>query len=79
MLIILLGILLAILPLVMTTAFPHLVIVSIYSGLGFLLALGWAVFVIFIMARRQRILEWRQKRKAAKLAKSGQKSRPNLY
>jgi len=69
MLLIFLGLLLAILPLVMTTAFPHLMVVSIYSSLVFLAALAWAVLVITIIARRQRIADWRHARKARKSSK----------
>ena len=66
MLLILLGLLLAILPLIMTTAFPHLVVVSVYSGLVFLAALAWAILVITIIARRQRIKDWRAARRMRK-------------
>jgi len=69
MLLILLGLILAILPLIMTTAFPHLMVVSIYSSLIFLAALAWAVLVITIIARRQRIADWRAARKLRKQAK----------
>ena len=74
MLLILLGLLVAILPLVMTTAFPHLMVVSIYSSLVFLAALAWAVLVITIIARRQRIADWRMARKQRKEAKKATKS-----
>ena len=66
MLLILLGLLLAILPLVLTTALPHLVVVSIYAGLAHVLALAWAVLIITIIVRRHRIAEWRQARNMAK-------------
>lgn len=66
MLLILLSLLLAILPLVLTTAFVHLLVVSIYIGLAHLLALAWAIFFLTMIARRQRIHEWRQARKMAK-------------
>ncbi|MFA6179170.1 MAG: hypothetical protein ACXWT7_11500 [Methylophilaceae bacterium] len=69
MLLIFFGLLLAILPLVMTTAFPHLMVVSIYSSLVFLAALAWAVLVITIIARRQRIADWRATRRLRKHAK----------
>ena len=69
MLLIFLGLLLAILPLVMTTAFPHLMVVSIYSSLVFLAGLAWAVLVLTIIARRQRIADWRAARKLRKQAK----------
>jgi len=69
MLLILLGLILAILPLVMTTAFPHLMVVSIYSSLVFLAALAWAILVLTIIARRQRIADWRVARKLRKQAK----------
>jgi len=69
MLLILLGLILAILPLVMTTAFPHLMVVSIYSSLVFLAALAWAVLVLTVIARRQRIADWRTARKLRKQAK----------
>jgi len=62
MLLILLGLVLALLPIVLTSAFPHLVVVSIYAGLIPWLALGWAVFIIVILLRRKRIAEWRQNR-----------------
>lgn len=69
MLLILLGLVLALLPLILTTAFPHLVVISIYAGLLPWLALAWAVFVITIILRRHRISEWRTKRKLNKLRK----------
>jgi len=69
MLLILLGLILAILPLVMTTAFPHLMVVSIYSSVVFLAALAWAVLVLTIIARRQRIADWRMARRLRKEAK----------
>ncbi len=73
MLLILLGLLLASLPLILSSAFPHLMIISIYSGLGFLLATGWAVLIVTIIARRQRIKEWREARKLKKLQKRSAK------
>ena len=63
MILILLGLLLALLPLVLTTAFPHLLLVSIYAGLAHVLALAWAILIITIILRRRRIAEWRQARK----------------
>lgn len=69
MLLVLLGLLLAILPLVMTTAFPHLVVVSVYSGLVLLGALAWAILVITIIARRQRIKDWRAARRMRRQSK----------
>lgn len=68
MILIFLGVLLALLPLVLTTAFPHLVVVSIYAGLAHLLALAWAVLILTIIARRQRIADWRAARKRNKKA-----------
>ena len=69
MLIILLGLILALLPIILTTAFPHLVVISVYAGVLPWLALGWAIFVITIIMRRQRIAEWRDKRKLNKKKK----------
>lgn len=69
MLLILLGLILALLPLILTTAFPHLVVISIYAGLLPWLAFTWAVLVITIILRRHRISEWRAKRKLKKLRK----------
>ena len=66
MLLILLALLLAVLPLVLTTAFAHLLVVSIYIGLAHLLALAWAVIILTVIARRQRVREWRQSRKMVK-------------
>lgn len=63
MILIFLGLLLALLPLLLTTAFPHLVVVSIYAGLAHVLALAWAVLILTIIARRQRIADWRAARK----------------
>lgn len=77
MLLIFLGLVLAILPLILTTAFPHLMIVSIYSSLAFLAALAWAVLIITIIARRQRIADWRMARKQRKEAKKAAKSVTN--
>lgn len=66
MILIFLGLLLAVLPLVLTTSFPHLLVVSIYAGLAHVLALAWAVLVLTIIARRQRIADWRATRKSRK-------------
>jgi hypothetical protein len=63
MLIILLGLILALLPFILTTAFPHLIVISIYAGTLPWLAIGWGALVMTIIMRRQRILEWREKRK----------------
>lgn len=63
MILIFFGLLLALLPLVLTTAFPHLVVVSIYAGLAHVLALVWAILTLTIIARRQRIADWRASRK----------------
>ena len=70
MLLILLGLILALLPVILTTAFPHLIVISIYAGTLPWLALGWAALVITIIMRRQRIAEWREKRKINKENKS---------
>jgi len=59
MLLILLLLLLASLPLIFTTAFPHLMLVSIYAGLAHVLALVWVTLLLTIAARRQRAAEWR--------------------
>lgn len=66
MLIILLGLILALLPLILTTAYPHLVVISIYAGMLPWLAIGWAAIVMTVVMRRQRIAEWREKRKRTK-------------
>ncbi len=66
MLLILLGLLLALLPLMLTTALPQLMIVSIYAGLAHLLALAWAMMVITAIVRRHRIAAWRESRKFSK-------------
>lgn len=63
MLIILLGLILALLPFILTTAFPHLIVISIYAGTLPWLAIGWAALVMTIIMRRQRISEWRERRK----------------
>lgn len=63
MLLVLLGLLLAVLPLVLTSAFPHLLVISIYAGLAHVLALVWAFLILVIIVRRHRIAEWRQSRK----------------
>ena len=70
MLLILLGMILALLPLILTTAYPHLVVISIYAGTLPWLAIGWAILVITIIMRRQRIAEWREKRKIMKKIKT---------
>jgi hypothetical protein len=70
MLLILLGMILALLPLILTTAYPHLVVISIYAGTLPWLAIGWAILVITIIMRRQRIAEWREKRKLNKKIKT---------
>jgi hypothetical protein len=70
MLLILLGMILALLPLILTTAYPHLVVISIYAGTLPWLAIGWAILVITIIMRRQRIAEWREKRKLKKKIKT---------
>ncbi len=69
MLLILLGLILALLPLILTTAFPHLIVISIYAGLIPWIAITWAVIVVTIILRRQRIAEWRENRKLKKMAK----------
>ncbi len=69
MLLILLGLILALLPLILTTAFPHLMVISIYAGLVPWIAITWAVIVVTIILRRQRIAEWRENRKLKKMAK----------
>lgn len=66
MLLILLGLILALLPVILTSAFPHLVVVSVYAGILPWLALGWAMLIITIMLRRKRIAEWRRNRKLKK-------------
>lgn len=63
MLLILLGLLLALLPLVFTSALPQLMLVSIYAGLAHVLALAWLVMLITVIARRHRITQWRLARK----------------
>jgi hypothetical protein len=50
----------------LTTAFPHLLVISIYAGLAHVLALAWAVLILTIIARRQRIADWRASRKRNK-------------
>lgn len=69
MLLILLGIILALLPIILTTAFPHLIVISIYAGILPWLAIAWAVIIIIILLRRQRIAEWRKNRALKKKAK----------
>ena len=59
MVLILLVLLLALLPLLLTTALPQLMIVSIYAGLAHLAALAWAMMIISILVRRHRIAQWR--------------------
>jgi hypothetical protein len=66
MLIVLFLIILALLPLALTQAFPHLLMVSIYAGIFPWFAIAWAVFWITITLRRKRIREWREKRKERK-------------
>jgi ABC-type bacteriocin/lantibiotic exporter with double-glycine peptidase domain len=70
MLLILLGLILALLPVILTTAFSHLIVISIYAGTLPWLALGWAILVMTIIMRRQRIAEWREKRKLNKKKKT---------
>jgi hypothetical protein len=70
MLLILLGLILALLPVILTTAFPHLIVISIYAGTLPWLALGWAILVMTVIMRRQRIAEWREKRKLTKKNKT---------
>ena len=69
MLLILLGLILALLPIILTTAFPHLFVISIYAGILPWLAIAWAVIIIIILLRRQRIAEWRKNRALKKKAK----------
>ncbi|MEN9724969.1 MAG: hypothetical protein RLZZ98_478 [Pseudomonadota bacterium] len=73
MLLILLGLILAVLPIILTSAFPHLVMVSIYAGIIPWLAFGWAILIITILLRRKRIAEWRQNRRLKKQVKRGRK------
>jgi ABC-type bacteriocin/lantibiotic exporter with double-glycine peptidase domain len=70
MLLILLGLILALLPVILTTAFPHLIVISIYAGTLPWLVLGWAILVMTVIMRRQRIAEWREKRKLNKKNKT---------
>lgn len=72
MLLVLLGLILALLPIILTTAFPHLVVISIYAGFVPWLAFGWAALIITILLRRKRIAEWQQNRKLRKQAKRAQ-------
>ena len=69
MLLILLGLILALLPIILTTAFPHLIVISIYAGILPWLAIAWAVIIITILLRRQRIAEWRKNRALKKKTK----------
>ena len=69
MLLILLLLILATLPLVLTTALPQLMIVSIYAGLAKLLALAWVMMVIAVIVRRHLISEWRSARQLRKNAR----------
>ena len=69
MLLILLGLILALLPIILTSAFPHLIVISIYDGILPWLPIAWAVLIITIILRRQRIAEWRSNRRNKKKAK----------
>lgn len=69
MLLILIGLILALLPLILTTAFPHLIVISIYAGLIPWIAIAWAVIGVTMILRRQRIAEWRENRKRKKKTK----------
>lgn len=69
MLLILIGLILALLPLILTTAFPHLIVISIYAGLVPWIAIGWAVIGVTMILRRQRIAEWRENRRRKKMVK----------
>lgn len=69
MLLILIGLILALLPLMLTTAFPHLIVISIYAGLIPWIAIAWAVIGVTMILRRQRIAEWRENRKRKKMTK----------
>ncbi|NBO10429.1 MAG: hypothetical protein EBV25_02435 [Methylophilaceae bacterium] len=73
MLLILLGLILALLPIILTSAFPHLVVVSIYAGVVPWLAFAWAILVITFLLRRKRIAEWRENRRIKKLNKQALK------
>jgi hypothetical protein len=64
MVLILLILLLALLPLLFTTAFPQLLLVSIYAGLAHILALAWVTLLLTVVARKQRAVEWRQARRS---------------
>jgi hypothetical protein len=66
MLIVLFLIILALLPLAVTQAFPHLLMVSIYAGVFPWLALAWAAFWITIVLRQKRIREWRNQKRIRK-------------
>jgi cobalamin biosynthesis protein CobD/CbiB len=69
MLLILLGLILALLPIILTSAFPHLVLVSIYAGIAPWLAFAWAMLIVAILLRRKRIAEWREARRMKKQIK----------
>lgn len=66
MLLILLGLILAVLPIILTSAFPHLIVLSIYAGVLPWLGMAWAILVITIILRRKRVAEWRKNRKLKK-------------
>jgi cobalamin biosynthesis protein CobD/CbiB len=72
-LLILLGLILALLPIILTSAFPHLLVVSIYAGVLPWLAFAWAILVITFLLRRKRIAEWRENRRIKKLNKQALK------
>ncbi|ROH84538.1 hypothetical protein ED236_11505 [Pseudomethylobacillus aquaticus] len=63
MILIFLVLLLAAIPLVLSNAFPQLVLVSVYAGLAHVAGLAWVVLILTIIARRQRIADWRAQRK----------------
>jgi hypothetical protein len=70
MLLILLGLILALLPIILTSAYPHLMVLSIYAGVLPWLAIAWAALIISIIMRRERIAQWREKRRISKNKKT---------
>lgn len=69
MMLILFGLLQALLPLILTTAFMHLIGVSIYAGAIPWIAIAWAAIGVTVILQRQRIINWSKKSKMQTLAK----------
>ena len=62
MFLILLGLALTSLPLILSTSFSKIVVLSLYAALGNLAFYGAAFLIVTAIVRRHRVAEWRKLR-----------------